>query len=102
MAVILQIHFPFSGPFGDALLEEARPMAESINTEPGLRWKLWTEDAQEKRAGGIYLFDTREQAQRYLDKHSERLRQSMGVENVEAQILEVNEPLSAINRGPVQ
>ena len=35
-----------------------------------MRWKIWTEDAQAREAGGIYLFDTREHAQRYLDMHA--------------------------------
>ena len=31
-------------------------MAESIAAEPGLVWKIWTEDRKVARAGGIYLF----------------------------------------------
>ena len=33
-----------------------RAMAKSIAAEPGLVWKIWTEDRKVARAGGIYLF----------------------------------------------
>ena len=100
MAVILQIHFPFPGPFGEAMVEALTPLAQSINNEPGLRWKVWTESPERHLAGGVYLFDDAESAEAYLDKHSARLA-DLGVEGIEAEILAVNEGLSAINHGPL-
>nr|WP_299243440.1 monooxygenase [uncultured Halomonas sp.] len=100
MAVVLQVHFPFNGPFGEAMVEAMQSLARTINDEPGFRWKLWTQDAEAKLAGGIYLFDTREQASAYLDKHSRRLGE-MGVENIESRIFEINEDLSGINHAPL-
>ena len=35
MATLLQLHFAFNGPFGDAMAEQLKPLAESINQEPG-------------------------------------------------------------------
>ena len=64
-------------------------------------WKIWTEDAQTKQAGGVYLFDTRAHAEQYLEMHSARLTQA-GVRNLRGKIFEVNQTLSAVNRGPVQ
>ncbi|HGW5195931.1 TPA: YdhR family protein, partial [Escherichia coli] len=43
MATLLQLHFAFNGPFGDAMVEQLEPLAESINQEPGFLWKVWTE-----------------------------------------------------------
>lgn len=100
MAVILQVHFPFDGPFGEAMVEAMTPLARSINDEPGLLWKIWTEDPAGKRAGGVYLFATREEAEDYCRMHTGRL-EGMGVIGIEAQILEANEALSAINGGPL-
>lgn len=34
MATLLQLHFAFNGPFGDAMAEQLKPLAESINQEP--------------------------------------------------------------------
>lgn len=33
MATLLQLHFAFNGPFGDAMAEQLKPLAESINQE---------------------------------------------------------------------
>ncbi len=100
MATILQVHFPFDGPFGEAMVEAMTPLARSINDEPGLLWKIWTEDQQAGRAGGVYLFATRSDAEAYCRMHTARL-EGMGVTGIEAQLLEANEALSAINGGPL-
>lgn len=34
MATLLQLHFAFNGPFGDAMAEQLKPLAESINQNP--------------------------------------------------------------------
>ena len=101
MAVILQVHFPFPGPFGDKMAKALTPLARSINEEPGLLWKIWTEDAERELAGGVYLFATREDAEAYRRMHTDRL-EGMGISGVEAQILETNEALSDINGGPLE
>ncbi|WP_100640387.1 monooxygenase [Marinobacter salexigens] len=99
MAKLLQVDFPFSGPFGEEMAEALKGLAASINEEPGFIWKIWTENASEKDAGGIYLFKTEETAQAYLEKHTARLK-GLGVEKVNAKIFDVNETLSEINGGP--
>lgn len=99
MPAVLQIHFPFDGPFGDAMSELMAELATSINEEPGLRWKLWTESPERRQAGGIYLFDDIATAEAYLEKHSARLSE-MGITDIEAQVFEVNTSLSQINHGP--
>ena len=88
MATLLQLHFAFNGPFGDAMAEQLEPLAESINQEPGFLWKVWTESEKNHEAGGIYLF---------TDEHTARLK-NLGVEEVVAKVFDVNEPLSQINQ----
>lgn len=56
MATLLQLHFSFNGPFGNEMAEQLKPLAESINQEPGFLWKVWTESEKNHEAGGIYLF----------------------------------------------
>jgi len=97
--VLLHIDFVFNGPWGDALAEACEPLAKDIAGEPGLLWKVWTEDQSNKRAGGEYLFDNHADAQRYLDKHRDRL-QAMGVMHINIMIFDVNVPLSRITRVP--
>lgn len=99
MAVILQVDFPYSGPFGDDMTSAMQELAQSINGEPGFIWKIWTENAPQKCAGGIYLFDNESNAQAYLDKHSQRLK-AIGIEAVRGHIFAINSPLSRLNRAP--
>lgn len=81
MATLLQIDFPSEGPFGAQMSEAYADLAASISAEPGLLWKIWTENATEGTAGGIYLF---------ADEASAR-----------ALFFDVNQPLTSITRGPL-
>lgn len=101
MATLLQIDFPFDGPFGEAMAEQLAELAISIAEEPGLIWKIWTENAQERTAGGIYLFTDETSALAYLRKHEERLK-GFGIPEVRARVFAVNTPLSLTTHGPLQ
>lgn len=100
MAILVQFEFPFEGPFGAQLAEKARDLAESIVKEPGLIWKIWTEDAEARQAGGVYLFRDRASAEAYVKMHSVRLGQ-FGVAHPRVSIFEINESLSKLTRGPI-
>lgn len=97
---LLQVDFEYHGPMGAEMSEALKDLAASINQEPGLIWKIWTENELEKLGGGIYLFEDETSAQNYLAMHAKRLKE-IGVPNVRGIIFDVNEPLTAINNGPV-
>ena len=92
--------FPYKGSFGKQMAEELSDMARSILDEPGFIWKIWTEKESEQVAGGIYLFESEETAKAYLNKHTKRLK-DLGVQEVNAKILDVNDKLSLIDKGPI-
>ncbi|GAA1391341.1 monooxygenase [Luteococcus peritonei] len=96
MAVLVQVNFPMQGPWGDEMAEAFQGLAESINAEPGFLWKVWIENQAEQRSGGIYLFETLEDAQAYVAMHTERLS-GFGITGVEVRYFDVNEPLSLLN-----
>ncbi|MGA3602372.1 monooxygenase [Lysinibacillus agricola] len=100
MVYLLQVDFTMDGPFGDEMSEGFKDLAHSINDEEGIMWKIWTEDAVAKEAGGVYLFETKESAEKYLAMHSARLT-SFGITNIRGKTFEVNEALSSINNGPI-
>lgn len=100
MSHILQIDFPYAGPWGDAMAEVMQDLARSIAEEPGLLWKIWTENEAAGEAGGIYLFEDLASAEAYLAMHTARLK-GYGVPQVNAKIFAVNEALSRVDRGPV-
>lgn len=100
MPVLLQLDFPYPGPWGERMTAAFRHMAENISVEPGLRWKIWMEGREMGEAGGIYLFDTLDAAEMYLEKHRERLA-AEGFVKINAKLFEVNEALSLLTRAPL-
>ena len=100
MPYILQVDFPYQGPWGNEMTSALRGLAESIAKEPGLIWKIWTENQAVGEAGGIYLFEDLPNAEAYLAMHTKRLM-SFGVPRVNGKIFEVNEALSRIDRAPL-
>ncbi|GAB0171338.1 monooxygenase [Lysinibacillus sp. CTST325] len=101
MKYLLQVDFTMDGPFGEEMSEAFADLAKSINEESGMIWKVWTENAATKEAGGIYLFETKTEAEQYLTMHSERLI-SFGITDIRGKIFEVNEVLSTINKAPIK
>lgn len=100
MPYLLQVDFPFPGPWGDELSSALRGLAESIANEPGLIWKIWTENQAGGEAGGIYLFSNLTAAEAYLEMHRQRL-QEFGIATVNGKIFQVNQALSLIDRAPL-
>ncbi|WP_435950349.1 monooxygenase [Psychrobacter sp. DM8] len=100
MQYLLQMDFPYSGPFGDEFYTQMKDLASDIATESGLVYKLWTENADTQEAGGIYVFDNLEDANRYLTKHTERL-ESFGITGIRAKTFIINKELSAITKASV-
>lgn len=97
MKILLQIDFPYNGPFGEEMASAFAPLAESIAQEPGLISKIWTENSETNEAGGIYLFEDKPTAVAYLKMHTARL-ESFGVQGIRSKLFSVNEPLSLITR----
>lgn len=100
MSFILQVDFPYQGPWGAEMQQAMQALAESINQEPGFIWKIWTENQDKLQAGGIYLFESEQTAEQYLDKHAARLK-GFGVAVVNAKIFALNESLSVLNKAPL-
>lgn len=96
---ILQVDFPSPGPFGAEMTVMMQGLAESIAQEPGLIWKLWTENAETGEAGGIYCFENLETLNVYKEMHTARL-EKMGVRNLRFKIFDANVALSKIDRFP--
>lgn len=100
MAYVLQIDFEIEGPFGDEMAEEFSDLAKSINDEEGFIWKIWTEKPERNEAGGIYIFETEEDAENYLEMHTNRMK-DMGVMEINAKIFDINSKLTDITNGPI-
>lgn len=78
--------------------ERARPFL----AVPGLQWKIWLDGEEDRRAGGIYLFDTRANAQAYMDGPIvARMKANPDISELQIRSFEVRESMTAITRGPV-
>ncbi|MGY6273654.1 monooxygenase [Achromobacter denitrificans] len=100
MRCILQVDFPYAGPWGKEMSEAMEGLARSIAEEPGLIWKIWTENESSGTAGGVYLFADAPSAEAYLAMHTARLK-GFGIPHVNAKLFAVNEALTRIDQGPV-
>ena len=97
---LLQIDFPSHGPWGEDLAKKVSDLAHHLNKTPGMVWKIWTENSRTGDCGGVYLFTDENSANNFLKEHLPRL-DSMGIKNVRAKVLDVNEGLSRITRAPI-
>ncbi|NPD15421.1 monooxygenase [Xinfangfangia sp. D13-10-4-6] len=97
---LLQFDFPFQGPWGAEMPAAMEGLAADIASEPGFLWKIWTENAETGRAGGIYLFASPEEAEAYRVKHAARL-EGFGITGITAHAFAVNDALSAITKAPL-
>lgn len=97
MSVIMYVDFPHNGPFGGELGEQLKELAMSINEESGLIWKIWTENENDQTAGGVYMFDSEQNARNYLDMYTKRLKQ-WGYTDIRGRIFDINVTLSQINK----
>lgn len=67
MPVILQINFKLDIT-DQELAERSNPeRAKIFWSVPGLRWKIWLRDSDNRISGGIYLFDDRASAEAYAN-----------------------------------
>jgi hypothetical protein len=97
---LLQIDFSYRGPFGPEMTRALAGLADDIAREPGLEWKLWTENAATGEAGGVYLFADEGSARAYADKHTARLATFAGGP-VRAKSSDVNSDLTRATRAPL-
>jgi hypothetical protein len=77
-------------------------MAEKFLSVDGLVWKIWLDSPDENRVGGLYLFETRAQADAYLaGPIVARMRANPDVTELETRVFNVRDRMSAITHAPV-
>lgn len=101
MAYLLQVDFPFEGPFGEEMEKDFGIQQIGINEEEGFHWKIWTENEETKEAGGIYVFEEKQDAEKYAEMHKNRL-EAAGVKDIRVKIFNINEKLTELNRGYIK
>ena len=80
-----------------------RQAAEKISEVPGLVWKLWGYDDDQRVATSIYLFDSESNARAWGDGPMVAgLSAFPGITNIEVRYLDVDQELSAVTRAPME
>jgi hypothetical protein len=68
----------------------------------GLRWKIWIDEPTLQLSGGIYLFDTREDADAYLQGPIvARIKANPKITDLSMRVFEVREHVSKLTRAPL-
>lgn len=99
---ILQLNFKFN-----VSKEEYEQAVSSLASEyaavPGLRWKIWLMNEEEKEAGGIYLFDDEASVKAMLEGPlAAKVTSHPALSDFNVKQFDVMEDVTAITRGPVK
>lgn len=101
MMPILQVNFKLDVPVAEfrAMCEG---VAQAIADVPGLRWKMWLLNEQEKEAGGIYLFANEDALNNYLDGPIvAQIKSLPELQNLSMKQFDVMDEVTAVTRGPL-
>lgn len=68
----------------------------------GLRWKIWIDEPELQLSGGIYLFETRADADAYLQGPIiARMKANPGLSDLSFRVFEIRERVSKLTRAPL-
>lgn len=98
----LQVNYDRELPNDDAGQADGnRKAAGMISNVPGLIWKIWVYDDENRRAGGMYLFESDEAAHAFGDGPMEpSLSSHPGISNITKRYFDVEEGLSRVTHAP--
>jgi hypothetical protein len=100
-AKILQINFKLKASTAE-YKEICQSVAQAWAAIPGLRWKIWLLNEQEKEGGGIYLFDSEQALNDFLSSPlAAQVKSHPALYDFSAKPFDVMEEVTAITRGPV-
>src|SRR5450432_1233299 len=99
--IVLQINYKFTTTPAEHVAM-VTPAAGVIAAVAGLIWKTWLMNEAEHEAGGIYLFESREAAQAFLNGPIiSNFAAQPTIQSVSAKLFDTNETLDRITRAPL-
>ncbi|HUE90353.1 MAG TPA: YdhR family protein [Vicinamibacterales bacterium] len=101
MPKVLQLNFKLNIPASEweATAETLAPMFVDI---PGLRWKVWMLNEVEGEAGGIYLFESAEKLDDFLNGPIPvQIKSAPFLRDLSVKVFDVMTHVTALTRGPV-
>lgn len=98
---ILQINYQFTS-VADLSKLLTPDDAAAIAAVPGLIWKVWLMNEADREAGGIYLFESREAAQSFVNSDDIKgFASHPTLSNFNAKMFAPDEALSKVTRAPL-
>jgi Putative mono-oxygenase ydhR len=98
---ILQTNFKLNVSSGE-YQEMCQSLANVFAAVPGLQWKIWLLNEQEKEAGAIYLFNSDEALQDFLSGPIvSELKGHPAFRDISVKLFGVIDGVTAVTRGPV-
>lgn len=99
--MLVQINFKYAVT-EEQLTEGAAEVVGLIQEVPGLLWKIWIYNDQDKISGGIYLFESEAAAQDYVDGPIvARIKTTPVFSEFTIRQFNIMEPLSEATRAPI-
>jgi len=100
-AKILQVNFKLNAPVSD-YQQMCQSLADTFASIPGLNWKVWILNEQEREAGGIYLFQSQDALNDFLSGPvAAQVKTHPGLRDVSLKTFDVMEGVTAVTRGPI-
>jgi len=98
-AKILQINFKLIGSRAE-YEKENLPYGQPIADVPGLCWKVWIINEAQSETGGIYLFESDDAVQAFMD--GPIIAEMKSDPTLSIKTFDVIDELTAITRGPMK
>ena len=99
--MILQINFNLNVPVAE-YQKIADSVAHAFLDVRGLRWKIWLLNPAAQEAGGVYLFDSQESLEAYLNGPLvAKLRGLTSIRTISMKQFEVMAEATALTSGPL-
>ena len=100
--VIVTVNYEYEGDPAEWAKAYTPERAEMFVNLPGLQWKIWLDAPEDKRTGGIYLFEDRASADAYsngplMDRH----RNNPVLQNLQVRTFNTREEMSRMTRAPI-
>jgi len=99
---LLQLNFKFNVSAAD--YEGAvTPLAKDFAAVPGLRWKIWLMNEDQREAGGLYMFEDAQALGAFLEGPlAKGVMSHPALSEFSAKTFDIMDTLTAVTRGPVK
>ena len=99
--IMLQVNFSFSVS-KEEYEQAVSPLADKFANVPGLKWKIWILNAENREAGGIYLFENQAAVDTYLaGPLAEAVTTHPALSNFSIKQFGIMEDITKVTRGSV-